>query len=469
MDTTVEPDPDRLPGAIMEVRMHGKHVTDVDLQARFFAQLAPRRLAHVLIPFDVAAGDAPKPGVTTAAAPTQEDRRPVAQDHRHAHRRIAVGHATAAAAGQSAGAVGLALGQRSSAMSAEPWRLVIWHKVFVIQLFLTLQWAWIFWLICVAHGPSIAPLMHHRTTAIGWLTRVACGVSLALVAGSARAEAPPQRLPSALLVFPLIVVEGGGASVDTRVELVNLTSRPVDLKCIFINGSSCGGIDFHIRLTANQPFSWLASRGSFGSSFTAVPPLFSTGELKCLVETEEEPVDRHNAIQGRAAVFGADGQTIGYSAVGFLRLTDGLQGNVIELDGSTYTQCPDEQHFVFLANETGVPATESEIILAPCTEDIENVVPTTTVVQFVIVNEFEQQLSAATTVTCYARRTLRSINQAFTQATLGSQTGHIIVKGVQTSVITMLVDRFLTAGGAQGTAGNEPALRGGRFGEIRLP
>lgn len=311
--------------------------------------------------------------------------------------------------------------------------------------------------------------MHGLEKAVGRVTRVAYVLGVALLAGSVRAEAPPQRLPSALLVFPLIVVEGGGATVDTRVELVNLSSRPVDLKCIFINGSSCGGIDFHIRLTANQPFSWLASRGSFGTSFTAVPPLSSTGELKCLVETDEEPVDRHNAIQGRAAVFGADGQTIGYSAVGFVRLVDGPQGNVIELDGSTYSQCPDEQHFVFIASETGVPATESEIALAPCTEDIENLVPTTTVVQFVVVNEFEQQLSAATTVTCYARRTLRSISQAFTRATLGSETGHIIVKGVQTSVIAMLVDRFLTTAAAQGTAGNEPALRGGRFGEIRLP
>jgi hypothetical protein len=107
--------------------------------------------------------------------------------------------------------------------------------------------------------------------------------------------------------------------------------------------------------------------------------------------------------------------------------------------------------------------------LAPCTEDIENVVPTMTVVQFVVVNEFEQQFSAATGVTCYARRTLRSISHAFTRDVLGTDTGHIIVRGVQTSVIAMLVDRFLTSGGAQGTAGNEPALRGGRFGEIRLP
>ncbi len=300
---------------------------------------------------------------------------------------------------------------------------------------------------------------------------VACvaGLLIALAAAAA-ADAPPQRLPSAVLVYPLITVEGGGGSVDTRVELVNLTSRPVDLKCVYITGVSCRAIDFSVRLTPNQPLSWLASRGVFNtSSFTAVPPINASGELKCLVETDEEPVDRHNAIQGRATVFGADGQTIGYSAVGFQRLADGRMGNVIPLDGDTYSQCPDEQHFVFLSSELGNPATESEIILAPCTEDLQNLVPTTTAVQFLVVNEFEQQLSAATTVTCYARRTLRQVSQVFTRATLGSETGHLIVRGVQSPVLTMLVDRFETPDGVRATAGNEPAMRGGRSAEILLP
>ncbi|MGD9764231.1 MAG: hypothetical protein AB7V27_10995 [Candidatus Binatia bacterium] len=257
--------------------------------------------------------------------------------------------------------------------------------------------------------------------------------------------------------------------MDTRIELVNLTSRPVHAKCVFVFAPSCGGINFHIYLTPNQPFSWLASQGSRGVGLTAVPPLQGTGELKCIVQTEEEPVDRHNALQGRAAVFGADGQTIGYSAVGFLRLTDGLATNVISLDGATYTQCPDEQHFLFLSSETGQPQTESEIILAPCTEDLENIVPTGTNVQFVVVNEFEQRFSASTNVNCYARLRLRQISHAFTRDVLGSQTGHIVVKGVQSSILAMLIDRFTTPDGARGTAGNEPALRGGRFGEIRLP
>lgn len=301
-----------------------------------------------------------------------------------------------------------------------------------------------------------------RSTALGM------GIAVALATG-ARAEAPPQRLPSAVLIYPLVRVEGAGATVDTRVEIVNLTARPVDLKCIYVNNTTCFGIDFHIRLTANQPLSWLASHGLFSNtSSTAVPPFNSTGELKCIVQPDQEGVDFHNAVQGRAVVFGADGQTIGYSAVGILRLVDGPLEHTIPLDGVTYSQCPDQQHFLFLSS-TGTPASESEIVIAPCSEDLENLVAPPTTVQFEIINEFEQHLSASTIVTCYARRTLRQVSQSFTRATLGSETGHLIVRGVQTPVLAMLVDHFETPGGAPATAGNEPALRGGRSAEIRFP
>ena len=308
----------------------------------------------------------------------------------------------------------------------------------------------------------------HSVSSILRSVALAVGVVTGLAAG-AGAEAPPQRLPSAVLVYPLIQVEGGGATVDTRVELVNLTGRPVDMKCIYVPAQTCSGLDFHVRLTPNQPLSWLASRGVFNNtSFTAVPPFSSKGELKCIVQPDEQGLDRHNAIQGRAAVFGADGQTIGYSAVGFLRLVDGPLENLISLDGVTYSQCPDEQHFVFQSS-TGTATTDSEIVIAPCSEDLENLGSPPTTVQFEIINEFEQHLSASTIVTCYARRTLRQISQSFTRATLGSETGHLIVKGVQTPVLAMLVDRFQTPDGAPATAGNEPALRGGRSAEIRFP
>lgn len=298
----------------------------------------------------------------------------------------------------------------------------------------------------------------------------AVAASLALLwSHGAVAAAPPQRLPSALLIWPLIVVEGNGAITDTRVELVNLSSRPVTLGCIYIPATTCSGVDFRVLLTPNQPISWLASRGTF-NGLSAVPPFSSTGELKCIVEPDEESVAAYNTIQGRAAVFGADGQTIGYSAVGFLRLTDGPFSNQLDLDDVTYTQCPDEQHFVFVASDGSNPinpAAESELVIAPCTEDLENVNATTTVIQFRIINEFEEQFSASTSVTCSARLRLRQINNVFTRAVLGSDTGHLIVRGVQSAILAMVIDRFLTP--AQVTAGNEPALRGGRPAVILIP
>jgi hypothetical protein len=277
----------------------------------------------------------------------------------------------------------------------------------------------------------------------------------------------PQRLPSAVLIWPLIVVEGGGAVTDTRVELVNLSSRAVQLGCIYVPAVSCGGFDFQVRLTPNQPISWLASRGVF-SGLSAVPPFSQTGELKCIVEPDEDAVAAHNTIQGRAAVFGADGQTIGYSAVGFLRLTDGPLTNEISLDGVTYTQCPDEQHFVFIAGDPGTPVAESELVIAACSEDLENLNTPPTVVQFRVYNEFEEVFSGSLSVTCSLRRVLDQISIAFQRATLGSDTGHLILKGVQSPVLAMVIDRFVTPT-APATAGNEPALRGGRSAEIRIP
>ena len=300
-----------------------------------------------------------------------------------------------------------------------------------------------------------------------WKTALAALLALMWSHG-ASAAAPPQRLPSAVLIWPYIVVEGGGATTDTRMELVNLSSMPVNLGCIFVRSDSCGGIDFRIRLTPNQPISWLASRGVF-NGFAAVPPFSSTGELKCIVQPEEEPINFHNAIQGRAAVFGADGQTIGYSASGFLRLTDGPFNNEINLDGVTYTPCPDEQHFVFIASDPANPVAQSELVIASCDEDLENLISPPTVIQFVIFNEFEEQFSASTNVRCSARIVLNRISNVFNESVLGTPTGHLVVRGVQSPVLAMVIDRFFAAPGVRATAGNEPALRNGRAAQITIP
>jgi hypothetical protein len=283
-----------------------------------------------------------------------------------------------------------------------------------------------------------------------------------LSAGSVSADSsPPQRLRSALLMYPLIVNDG---TRNTRVEIVNLTGSEKQLKCVYLSGTRCAETNFFITLTANQPMSWLASQGTFNSkSFTAVPPFYGTGQLQCVVEPEQPDVDFHNAIQGRAVVFGTDGETLGYGAVGFQRLTSGEFTGRADLDGVTYTQCPDELHFAFLASDSG---SDSEIVLVPCSQDVLTTVPST-VVQIRVVNEFEQVLSASFTVSCQASSELDRISSAFTRATLGSETGHAILRGVQSPILGMVIDRFTP--GDPAAAANEPILRGGRSATVVIP
>lgn len=304
---------------------------------------------------------------------------------------------------------------------------------------------------------------------------VVWGLLLVCLWGSAsvsRAEAPPQRLPSAVLQWPLIVAEGGGQTRDTRVELVNLTGRSLQVHCFYVNSGSCGATNFYVYLTPNQPMSWLASRGTSNRlTGSAVPPFFGTGELKCVVLPTRPEIDAHNAIQGRGIVFGADGLTQSYGAVGFRRLSDGDYTNTVDLDGSTYTQCPDELHFAFIASDgtRDQPAvsSDSELILAPCSEDLENLRPATTAVSFRVINEFEQLLSASMTFTCFDRRPLRRISPVFTQEFLGSPTGHVVVRGVQEPVIGLMIDHFTD--GAVSSSANEPFLRDGRSAVLRFP
>lgn len=282
----------------------------------------------------------------------------------------------------------------------------------------------------------------------------------------ARAESPAQRVPAAILLFPLVTVESGGALRDTRIELVNLSRQDQQLSCFYLTATSCGAVGFSVRLTPNQPLSWLVSRGTFNSlSGSAVPPFRSNGELKCRVLPNDPTVSSHNVVQGRAIVFGVGGETIPYGAVGIARLRDGEAGRVAELDGVTYAECPDEMHFVFVA--TG-PGSESEIVMTPCTQDLLDRNPTTTSVSFLVYNEFEQVLSASTSVTCHARRRLRDINKIFTRETLGTDTGHLIVRGAQSPILSMLIDR-VSVGAATAIAANEPSLRGGRAATIRFP
>lgn len=289
-------------------------------------------------------------------------------------------------------------------------------------------------------------------------------ISMAQATGAS----PAQKLPAALLMFPLVQsqVTTEGVTQETRLELVNLTNRAITLNCFYVRGEDCFEVGFFVSLTANQPISWLASSGYRNiATFSSIPPFQGEGELKCGVVPSTPFLRDHNVVQGRAMVYDDQGQALSYSAVAFRRLVDGDFDGFYALDGQTYENCPDRMHFDVLAVQ---PGSNSEIVLMPCNQDLLNQIPSTVTAQFQIVNEFESVFSASMSVTCWSKRSLDRLSNTLTFATLGTQTAHLVVRGVQSSLVGLAIDRF-EAFGVPVSTGNEPFLEGGRPGVVYFP
>lgn len=306
------------------------------------------------------------------------------------------------------------------------------------------------------------------------------GMLVCVPSGPAAADAPAQKLPSALLVFPLVQADDTGA--DTRIELLNLSGQGQDLQCFYVQGDkvpggrsddTCNEIGFFLSLTPYQPISWLATEGLDDVlTHSAVPPFFSGGgELKCAVVPPEGQTDLefHNTIQGRATVYSSSGRTVSYGAVAFQRLSPGDFTGVMSLDGRTYAQCPDKLHFDVIADQpTGAPPSTSDLILVPCSENLLLQTPATITVQFLIINEFEQQFSTSISVTCFDREMLSEISDSLQRSTLGTDTAHLVIRGTNGPLLGLVIDSVPFAG-ETGTAGNEPSFQGGRSATVVFP
>jgi hypothetical protein len=284
------------------------------------------------------------------------------------------------------------------------------------------------------------------------------------LAARAWAGPPAQKLPSALLVYPFVEVDTGR---DTRLELLNLSGDPQTVECFYVVGDvTCQEVGFIVTLTPYQPVSWFASVGF--SDFTtgsAVPPFFGDGEMKCVVAAPRPELEFHNTIQGRATVFGIDGKTVSYGAVAFQRLSEGDFTGVVSLDGFNYAQCPDKLHFDVITDQ---PTSMSELILVPCSENLLLQVPSSTNVQFLIINEFEQTFSTSIAITCFSRTTLGSIVDSLNRASLGTDTAHVIIRGTVVPLLGLVIDS-VPFGAKVGTAGNEPSFQGGRSAQVVFP
>jgi hypothetical protein len=310
--------------------------------------------------------------------------------------------------------------------------------------------------------PTIDPATIPTPTTVPGLT----SIGLAVATGTG----PAQKLPSALLVYPLIESDAAGLPRDTRIEIVNLTGSAVLVHCVFIDSVSCNETDFGFSLTANQPVSWMASQGYRPFLISAAaPPFVGSGELKCNVEPRNADLNSHNALQGRALVSrsSSPAETVGYTAIGFRRLTPGDFGGTFHLDGEEYEQCPDRLHFSVLATSAvGLADADSELILVPCTENVL-FGGTTTNVTLKMINEFEETLSANAALDCTLRKRFSKIS-TLRRSNLGTDTAHLVVRGVDVPVIGLVIDRF-DALGSRSVSANEPYLEGGRSAVVQLP
>ena len=238
------------------------------------------------------------------------------------------------------------------------------------------------------------------------------------------------------------------------------------LNCFYVRESDCVEVGFFLTLTAQQPLSWLASEGANNPlTFSAVPPFDGIGELKCAVMPNTPNLSSHNVLQGRATTFDTvTGDTVGYGSIGFQRLVPGAFTGVVDLDGFTYEECPERLHFQVLSRQS---TADSEMVLVPCAQDLLTQTPTETTVQLQIVNEFEQVFSSSFHFRCHTTLPFSRLG-TLGNALLGSDSAHVIVRGVSSPLVGLVIDRF-DALATHHSAANDPFLEGGSPATVIFP
>jgi len=259
---------------------------------------------------------------------------------------------------------------------------------------------------------------------------------------------------TAIVVYPHVLVDGD-ESVDTVLQLSNTSNNPAIAWCFYENANShctnngqvcveasecCSGglcgvclpgwneTDFRIRLTPRQPIGWRASEGlvdfpvdgvdrvgrqgssNAGSRIPPVPEDSFNGALRCfVVDDTNTPLDT-NVFKGEATIYDYEGDFVDvakYNAVG-IKAIEGAVNDDKELvfggENAEYNGCPNVlilNHFFDLAiNPLNGAEITTNLILVPCTEDLLRQIPGTSVIQYLVYNEFEQRFSTSRTVDC---------------------------------------------------------------------
>ncbi len=261
--------------------------------------------------------------------------------------------------------------------------------------------------------------------------------------------------PGAILVFPKVVSD---ENQETIIQITNATGSRAFARCFYTNGAPDPETgqplwrltDFQITLTRLQPTVWVA-----GDGLPPVPPdrprdlypgpvppvgLGFVGELRCVVVNESESPVSRNALTGEATLIdrNAPHSTRKYQAIAIPGLPQNNGDNTLLLNDVEYSSCPRVlllNHFFDDAPDPVLHAPitiQSSLTFVPCSADLEQTVPGTATLQFEVLNEFEQRLSASTTLNCFSDVALsaldgktqreRSIFNFASQGTLVGQT-----------------------------------------------
>jgi hypothetical protein len=322
---------------------------------------------------------------------------------------------------------------------------------------------------------------------------------------------------ASVVVFPKVVAD---AHSDTVIQLTNVTNMAAQVWCFYVEGGGTCTLsgtaclidadcpvgetcarqwtsrNFILALTMQQPTHWVVSRGrpvdpldgAQGIDPGPVPPAPSAsfrGELLCVqVDDSQQPL-AGNALVGEATLKDlSSGDVAKYTAIGMLSFLNNADrvlclGSVPGPGCSTFDEfegCPRSwrlDHLAYGAPDDQVgagSAVRTDLTIVPCSHDFENQVPGTVTVLFRVTNEFEQVLSAATTVTCWLNTPLAAISSAFDFAVLGTRYAQTTMRPAAGGAKGFLVvaQEFRDSGGA-GTVSASSTLNAHLEGQLPGP
>lgn len=323
-----------------------------------------------------------------------------------------------------------------------------------------------------------------------YITGFALTLGGGLLTGAPVAADVTSTNSAAIVVFPKLVADSN-ETTDTVLQLTNTSSQPANVRCFYVNANGhcsnnpssicsptepnqCGDgtcepgwleTDFRMRLTPNQPISWLVSEGlpvfplpsaggTSGGHFNAqssIPPASENpffGELRCVVVGDDElPIDR-NWLIGNATIVTDDGSVdeAGYNAIG-IQAVEGANNrdNTLVL-GQEYAGCPNILSLSHFYDDAENPVSgdpiRTEVTFAPCSADFNFGTPKGLTVQFLTFNEFEQRFSASESIECLTNIELSDLDtrlgnsnnndasSIFNIAVQGTLTGQTLMRGV---------------------------------------